>query len=209
MLTSMCLRRNRDVISLPGITETICEPTFTKREKVIYDGRVTLLKNAITKETNRGPRDRGSSRKPVLEAVLRLRIFCNIGLVGNLELDQMFSLLQQEDETNCYSCEKGILSLGGDGSGEKPRMTHCYRVVCGTCVPSVERSRNGTDCPACFKKHEGNLFLDFEAATIRNEDDGEEELLRSNHPWPSKLLAVTEDLARHLESEKRYTSSLN
>lgn len=198
MLTSICLRRSRDIISLPGITEEICEPAFTKQERALYDGRVALLKKSITKETNRGPNDKEFASKPVLEAVLRLRIFCNVGLIGKLEVDQLFSLLQQESDTNCRWCDVAVGSMDGDGMPEKPRITHCYHIVCGECIPAVQKSRNPSECPICSEKHEGEIFLDFA------EGEGDEDMKsQAKQPWPSKLVAVAQNLAEHVEAEKR------
>lgn len=198
MLTSMCLRRSRDIISLPGIAEEICEPAFTKQEKALYDGRVALLKKSITKETNRGPKDKEAASKPVLEAVLRLRIFCNVGLVGRLKSDHLFSLLQQESDTNCRWCDIAVGTMDGDEMSERPRITHCYHLVCGECIPSVQKSRNPSECPICSAKHEGDIFLDFV-----EREDGENVESQAKQPWPSKLLAVSQNLAEHLEAEKR------
>jgi SWI/SNF-related matrix-associated actin-dependent regulator of chromatin subfamily A3 len=202
VLTSMCLRRSRDIISLPGITEEICEPSFTQQEKALYDGRVALLNQSLTKETNRGPKDKEFGSKPVLEAVLRLRIFCNVGLVGKLESDHLFSLLQQESDTNCRWCDVAVGTMDGDEMSERPRITHCYHIVCGECVPSVQKASHPSECPICSEKHEGDIFLDFA------EREGDEHMgSQVKQAWPSKLVAVAQNLVEHVQAEKRFALS--
>lgn len=199
MLTSMCLRRNRSIIDLPGVHESIFELAFTRQERMLYDSHVILLKKSITQATDRGSQNKEFSHRPILEAILRLRIFCNVGVVGKLEVDQLFGLMQQGGDTNCSWCDNEVGAMNEGESINRPQITHCCSIICGECVPAMETSRNGLECPLCLEKHKGDLFLSFGGDKEREKTD-----LNSNYSWPSKLLAVAQNLIEHIDTEKRY-----
>lgn len=156
-------------------------------------------------EINRGPKDKKRSHTPILEALLRLRIFCNVGLLQEgetirsraIEPDEMLSLVQLEGDLSCCLCGEEVDSFAEDGSDGKSRMTHCYRIVCRECVPSI---LNESRCPICRKEEDVDVLLNIDETceSVEKADS------RSKQLWPSKMLAVAEDLTAHLSEEKRF-----
>ncbi|CAG9987784.1 unnamed protein product [Clonostachys byssicola] len=205
LLSSMCLRRKQSVISLPGVTEVKHEVQFSEREKSAHKAILIACKKSAMASANQ-PNEKKSA-KATLQGILRMRMFCNVGFevggssVGEMsEPDQVLSLLQQSGDAKCYSCAADIHDLS-----ENARISHCYSAACGECAPDLqsEAANGGADrnCPMCKKKCDGNIFLDA-SSTPETCIEGELPLPDLGRVWPSKLLAVLQDLKENLEKEK-------
>ncbi|KAL8370100.1 hypothetical protein RB595_000460 [Gaeumannomyces hyphopodioides] len=145
ILSSICLRRSKDIMpQSQGHVDEYRKPKFTAIELGQYNTLTTACKNAIAISAKRSAgAAAANSEHTIMEALLRLRIFCNNGEAAyrlNLSSiltrggrgssrsppDEVLSYLQQKGEASCFLCTVDIVSLGpgvsdggnsGSGSG--------------------------------------------------------------------------------------------
>ena len=213
LLRSMCLRRSRDILDLPGLTDCTNEPSFTREERQVYNGIMASCKNSIAEAINQDQNARGRSHKPILEALLQLRIFCNVGLGSKYvsdnwlsEPENLLNILQQGGDACCWSCNNEISDLG-DGDTSGTRITKCYALICERCFSSVKmltkRSKTAQKCPVCLKDHDGGIFLHFDRNMTSSEKAEDLNKPSVHKTWPSKLLEVVKDITEHFDTDKR------
>lgn len=166
ILSNICLRRNKDIMPLSqGQVYEYRKPEFTPREREQYHALELACKRAIAisgKRTSTSSAD--GDHHTVMEALLRLRIFCNNGATAKaLDLagfmtrgnkageksskslpDEMLSFMQKRGEAMCYYCSVGIIALGPSTVGDDncgtdvgqsvATLTRCWHLVCSECV---------------------------------------------------------------------------
>ncbi|KAH9437555.1 hypothetical protein MCOR02_001211 [Pyricularia oryzae] len=166
ILSNICLRRNKDIMPLSqGQVYEYRKPEFTPREREQYHALELACKRAIAisgKRTSTSSAD--GDHHTVMEALLRLRIFCNNGATAKaLDLagfmtrgnkageksskslpDEVLSFMQQRGEAMCYYCSVGIIALGPSTVGDDncgtdvgqsvATLTRCWHLVCSECV---------------------------------------------------------------------------
>ena len=209
LLGSICLRRPKDILCLFGLTVEERRPKFSALERQEYNdllrkGRVALdlaLSGHNSKETH----------QKVIEALLRLRLYCNNGLSpgkdspssSSLDSEDVLSFLQQSGEVICKYCSCDILSLDVVENSDFVHMTECRLLICGECIlqyqQELKKSRkNGEQlCPFCSGKNcKDNLF--------RKDSKVRERELAAREVYPSKLLTLLDDIQRNPLHEKRY-----
>jgi len=207
ILSSICLRRNKTVLPNQEHTkfETIT-PVFTAQERREYRGLELACKRAIT-IGSRGLGD-GKTHHMVMEALFRLRIFCNNGpladpgsttfsaLKPSAHPDEMLSLLQQSSEALCTYCSVDILSIGGSADTNSGCLTQCGRAVCGECYedPYCSGHCKGEPfvCPLCHTEHEVDSLKGSESVAQG----------ASEKQWPSKIAAVVQNVQAHYLGNK-------
>lgn len=199
LLGSICLRRNKTVLSLPQTTEHIFELDFSPGERERYNYLLHACEEAVKVAISGHKMEK--KRHTVLEEILRLRLFCNNGLLFNTSDPYLFtnpeeavSLLEQAGEAVCYYCESDVLSFGLSGDTTSGCLTQCRKVVCGDCISRYKVTGPSPKCPICGVLHEPAI------ATPRNDD------LSCIPPvveYPSKLKKLCEDISIHKHEEKR------
>ncbi|KAL8359454.1 hypothetical protein RB601_007831 [Gaeumannomyces tritici] len=141
ILSSICLRRSKDIMpQSQGHVEEYRKPKFTATELGQYNTLTTACKNAIAISAKKTAGVAAASNEhTIMEALLRLRMFCNNGEAAyrlNLSSiltrgsrgssrslpDEVLSYLQQKGEASCCYCSVDIVSLGpsvsdGENSG--------------------------------------------------------------------------------------------
>ncbi|KAK2470510.1 hypothetical protein H9L39_18127 [Fusarium oxysporum f. sp. albedinis] len=149
IISTICLRRNKSIMPSQGYDIEDRRPEFSQEERQEYRRLELACKRMIT-VTGKGHGDEKTHHK-VMEALLRLRIFCNNGLVqdrrfkgGGLSLlsrpDEVLSFLQQGDEAICAHCSIDILSVGNPSEPDSASLTPCWHVVCAGVIFSFYKS---------------------------------------------------------------------
>ncbi|KAF2466886.1 uncharacterized protein BDR25DRAFT_305757 [Lindgomyces ingoldianus] len=204
LLQTICLRRTRELLDLPEPIRQIRRIPLTDLERTEYNN--LLLQGRAQIDMAVSGRRKGRVNSTVLESLLKLRLFCNngnenvalhTGLTGLPEdPDEALSYLQQLDQNVCAYCTGTIYSLndatdtdGGTFAGK------CPHLVCHNCSPQHRAQKQG--CPTCVletNNHSENILSE----SMPNN----EWVLNSYHsnsyprPYPSKLLALIQDLRR-------------
>jgi SWI/SNF-related matrix-associated actin-dependent regulator of chromatin subfamily A3 len=189
------------------------EPNFeaknielTSEERNQYRVLEFGLKRAIDIAKNN--RNSKGTHRTVLEALLRLRLFCNHGLdSGNPNQTQfpsdqegLLSLLQQGSEAMCSYCYCDILEMASPDGEDAVMITPCQGLVCRECVSQFQSSLDKKyTCPLCKCEHNfSEVNLGDQAKTNMEAP--------SREVYPSKILALLEDVQSYYTSDKRFVS---
>jgi SWI/SNF-related matrix-associated actin-dependent regulator of chromatin subfamily A3 len=197
LLGSICLRRQQ---SFPSKTEII-RPAFSVTEKKDYVTFGVVCKQALQAAVN--TRNSAASHQNILKKLLRLREFCNgITAAGDNNPEHVFSLLQQSGNTCCYYCSIDIPDLdtgAGDEAGSIA-ITECQKLVCSDpdCVSQYRDALNTRQggqpsCPFCGVEHATENLL-FGQTSKENANTAS--------AFPSKLLALLDNVKEHMDKEK-------
>lgn len=200
LVGAICLRRNKSTLSFSQSVERIHEVELSASESQAYRKLGDAWRKAID-EAISGYKSK-EAHQTVLEALLRMRMFCNNGEVLRMdcfdaltEPDQLGSLLQQQGEAVCYHCSCDILLFSDSKMSDSGVVTECRSVVCGDCVPRYEEeARKRGACTICKRLH----VLPSDVRNGVTNQDGLED-----RPFPSKLLTLCKDIERHRTENKR------
>ncbi|KAI3572908.1 DNA repair and recombination protein RAD5C [Fusarium oxysporum f. sp. albedinis] len=201
IISTICLRRNKSIMPSQGYDIEDRRPEFSQEERQEYRRLELACKRMIT-VTGKGHGDEKTHHK-VMEALLRLRIFCNNGLVqdrrfkgGGLSLlsrpDEVLSFLQQGDEAICAHCSIDILSVGNPSEPDSASLTPCWHVVCAGCVQqhkSAPGNAGSYVCSLCQSQHPIHEV---------SPQDHAEQLGGATHV-PSKIRCLVDDLSTYIE----------
>jgi SWI/SNF-related matrix-associated actin-dependent regulator of chromatin subfamily A3 len=196
LLSSICLRRNKLILSLPPDTEYVHCLDFTLRERAEYrrieHDCIEALDRAVSghkvKETH----------QTILETWLRLRLFCNNGNVVRsappfMDAEEEMSLLEASGSAACYYCGSELESLGGPTDPSSGLVTACNRAVCGECIFTYKIG-DSANCFVCQTQRCPGI-----GATTRSAE-GHLDLVQE---YPTKMLALCEDVEKHISQGKK------
>ncbi|KAI1387873.1 SNF2 family N-terminal domain-containing protein [Hypoxylon trugodes] len=156
LLGSICLRRNTSVLSLLGVNFTTCRIDLSSEEQQTYNGLALDCKSSIDKAIS-CENVRGSAKNPILKALLKMRIFCNLGLDIGTNLTTSEGLngasgpRQQKIDTECIYCESRSSTVF---DSESCSPIDNPELICTQCVSRLEHevaekrsvnSRSGRD----------------------------------------------------------------
>ncbi|KAK8044974.1 SNF2-related protein [Apiospora rasikravindrae] len=205
LLGSICLRRNRSIMSGPGYCTETVRPEFDQAERENYRSLEFRVRHAVM-TTERSTRSK-QAHHMIMEALLRLRMFCNIGLAAvpssagsgestfSLQPDEILAMLQQAGEAMCFYCSADIESLGNMNAYDSGILTQCSSLVCSDCVSQYHeefKSLPTPRCPICNFEHE--------IAELTPKPNGVGTYTQLN--FPSKVEALLEDVQNHYLSKK-------
>jgi SWI/SNF-related matrix-associated actin-dependent regulator of chromatin subfamily A3 len=201
LLGAICLRRNRGILPLPPIQDCHREVRFSPHERQGYQRLGHRMREAIDIAVS-GHKAK-EAHQTVLEALLRMRIFCNNGdflkdgRVKTLtEPEEIGSLLQQRGEAVCHYCSCDIVSFAKIGDEISGIVTTCQHAVCGECLGRFQKERGDeTTCPICHLSHP--------APNEASNSEPHQEFAE-DQSFPSKLIALYEDIERSRGEGKRY-----
>ncbi|KAI2628484.1 SNF2 family N-terminal domain-containing protein [Hypoxylon sp. NC1633] len=193
LLGSICLRRSTSVLPLLGVTFLTCRPILSPKERDAYNGLALACRRSID-EAISCQKTRQSGRKPIIEALLRMRIFCNLGLGMDIdgksilnEPDEIISLLQQSGEAVCASCN-----------------THCDIMDCVQIAHLTES--HDLLCAECATQHSQKTSNGHEAIPGRDQEAPKPNVVDDTNPscWEgsSKLKALLENIKQRDPEEK-------
>jgi SWI/SNF-related matrix-associated actin-dependent regulator of chromatin subfamily A3 len=200
LLGSICLRRNKSLLPFSQPVECIEEVKFSHGERQAYHRLGSTWREAIDLAVS-GHKSK-EAHQTVLEALLRMRIYCNNGdFFGDdsadtwTEPEELGSLLQQRGETVCHYCSCDVLSFGNVADSSSGVITVCHCVVCGDCVGRYEEeTRKECVCPICKALH---------TLPTKTPSGGARQYILKNRVFPSKLKMLCEDIERHKPESKR------
>ncbi|KAI0894307.1 SNF2 family N-terminal domain-containing protein [Annulohypoxylon nitens] len=202
LLGSICLRRNKSVLASPGVTNEHCQVEFTPHEREQYELLELTFKRAINFAAN-GPVN-GPRHHRVMEALLRLRIFCNngpevsgtmSGFGSDSQSDEILSILQQGDAAICSYCSCDILSASRQEDSQEGYLTRCLRLVCCECTTQyrIEHQGSGSGiCPLCKSQHAFEELGNDHAAFSGSE----------KRQYPSKIKTLVQRIEMHYLQDK-------
>jgi SWI/SNF-related matrix-associated actin-dependent regulator of chromatin subfamily A3 len=163
LLKCICLRRRKELLKLP-------EPQLCQYLLKLSDAEQDEY--ASIGETHRQAIDDAVSGyktaeayQGMLQALLRLRLLCNHGLLEKRsqsaatrvleDPDETLSLLQQSDQAICAYCSCDITSIGDDNDPGSGLFLACSHLLCLGCVLQLKqrlvKSKEGSKshCPVC------------------------------------------------------------
>lgn len=198
LLASICLRRTRELINLPEpVKETrILELTGLEREQyntIIFDSK-RVIQMAVSRRGNR------KVNTAVLQSLLRLRLFCNHGVMTHDQFsqvlptdpDEILSFLQQKDEALCVYCSNIIYAINDLRSNDLDGgflIKECMHLVCLGCMPQFLSEKR--QCPQCAL---GAADRDYEISSITLASNTNE---LPQGVYPPKLRAFLNDVHQH------------
>lgn len=204
ILSAICLRRNKSILPMHKYNVEDRRPCFQPHEREQYHQLELTFKRAIS-ISSKG-RLGGKSYPRVMEALLRLRMFCNNGAAAGLGFrtrpDEILSFLQQSGEAICADCAIDVLSIGSASDMNSGHITPCWRVLCGECSQRhiqerAESSNAEYSCGFCSSMHR---------TPSGDEEESQITPSPSREKHSSKIQCLVEDVRAHYQGHKWYDS---
>jgi SWI/SNF-related matrix-associated actin-dependent regulator of chromatin subfamily A3 len=209
LLQTVCLRRTRELLNLPEPIPKIRRLSLAPHEQTEYKDLLCRCRVDIDMAVS-GQR-KGKINSTVLESLLKLRLYCNNGLVASTtnvhgsglptDPDEALAYLQQIDRNICAYCSATIYSLndaaGADGAA---LLRSCQHLVCRTCMPHHRAQKQ--QCPACIAGEE----LPLPSNSIVSTQAQQPGVTPCRTSFPTKLQALLADISRDT-SHKRYEAN--
>ena len=207
LLGSICIRRSKSLLKCFAYKEENRRLDFTAEEYQRYKSlEITFnqaIKVAITARSNKVTHHR------IMEALLRLRMFCNNGaaMQSNLrdsvcEADEVLSLLHQCGKAICGICSCDILLVDNSSKSGPVYLTQCQRAICAECIVQYSEECKSSDdaskwsCSLCHEKHSRQYSV------LGRDVDNVPTERASPQDFPSKLRALLEDIQANYLQEK-------
>ncbi|KAJ0372873.1 hypothetical protein COL26b_008881 [Colletotrichum chrysophilum] len=161
LLESLCLRRTKELLELPGLEEVTKELVFSTRERDQYDKTKEILMRTIKQKVGEVEK---SSKFGLFQANLQLRILCNHGTYQKPfswhrrayrldEREAVVSALGQNAEITCDGCHQPMPILGSSRLRNEFEE-QCAHVFCSECLDQSDYSAGAISpqarhCPVC------------------------------------------------------------
>ncbi|KAJ5090486.1 hypothetical protein N7532_009170 [Penicillium argentinense] len=196
LLHAVCIRRTRELIGIPDPDPQVKKLSMSQSERVQYRDLLQDCKMKIDMAVS-GKR-KGKLNSTVLESLLALRLFCNNGKMASkmpVDLDEVFSLLQQSGEDFCVYCDRKVhgISSRNDEAGidEATMLPDCGHLVCQGCL--AEHLQKGR-CHGCKEYNTGPRSYDAVRHAANHQATGEHGHHVPRESYPTKLLALLNDI---------------
>lgn len=210
LLDSVCLgRRISSIFPNLGINYVECRPSMSLSERQAYDELAMNCSQSIKEAVNHAS---GTSKIVlILKAILKLRTFCNTGLmypfVGktNKELarpDELISLRQQNGDAICAECSALLPSSGIDKVVGSDSIM--YNLRCQNCIENV-----GGNGPS--KDDDDDLSIediDIMQGVVYSAPSTAKPGNPNGKAYPSKLRALLKDVQEHHSQSKRFVGRM-
>lgn len=203
LLCCICMRRSKRVLPGLGCVTTNVRPEFSEQERQQYIGLEIAFRSAITLAI--GSKSKNGTHHRVMEALLRLRMFCNNGLGGSStaatalashahqDADEVLSLLQQAGKAMCSYCSCAIVSVSSHVDSDAAYLTQCLGLVCHECIAQYRSEFQAgavAICPLCKRQHQ-----------IDDKSPDETEVT-PQPTYPSKIRQLVQDVSTHYMRDK-------
>lgn len=203
LLSCICMRRSKKVLPGLGCVTTDVRPEFSEQERQQYIGLEIAFRSAITLAI--GSKSKNGTHHRVMEALLRLRMFCNNGLGGSStaatavvshahqDADEVLSLLQQAGKAMCSYCSCDIVSVSSHIDSDAAYLTQCLGLVCHECIAQYRSEFQAgavAICPLCKRQHQ-----------IDDKSPDETEVT-PQPTCPSKIRQLVQDVSTHYMRDK-------
>ncbi|KAK7750833.1 hypothetical protein SLS62_007232 [Diatrype stigma] len=212
---SLCLRRTKDILTLPGVKEEIRRLDFSQEEREHYEGTVKILDRSIRERV--GQYDQ-VSKFGLFQAHLQLRILCNHGTYQKAfswkrsrvrDTNEALTVdLGMDVEVRCNGCEQLRPLVGPSNTSSKD----CGHFLCSSCQGDYEGSwgLDSVKCPLCsLKGRDGQGQLTGASFDAPNHTDppethkSREDGYFNKNGTSAKMKALIEDVKRDQEKVKR------
>ena len=231
LLQSICLRRTRALISTLEPVVEVRKLQLSAAEADDYREIKEKCKREIDIAVS--TRERGKAKHTLLQSLLKLRLFCNNGILEELNTskcsdlewdpDETLTMLQQEDMALCAYCSSNVFLIK---SPEEHHTEHntgiamkCSHLICGACQQLYSfnsEEQTGAYHPQCTICREsagvrsGTTPQRESIAKPINISTGAAEMrtpdfhVRTKKAvYPSKLIALVDDVRSDAGMEKR------
>ena len=200
LLGAICLRRNKAVLPVSQTEEYVHRVQLSRTERQAYERLGYSWKQAI--ELAVGGHKTKEAHQTVLEALLRMRIYCNNGdYLGDAcasvltEPDEFGSLLQQDGNGSCHYCACDVLTFSSVQDNSSGFATPCHHAVCSDCYERyMQAMRDHGRCPICGSHHTIPA-----APSCENLPPQQAE----RQPFPPKIRILCDDIRRYMHQSKR------
>ncbi|OCL02283.1 hypothetical protein AOQ84DRAFT_369386 [Glonium stellatum] len=209
LLAAVCLRRTRTVLPLLEPAENIVPLDFSSAETERYKDFETICRRAIDKAIS--GHNVKKAHQCVLEAILRLRLFCNHGLTEAMgsefpqgfpsDLENAYSILQTQNVTTCAYCSNDVSFISNGHDLTPPALTGCHHLLCENCVPkyrkapeAIQNKSSIKECPVCHFRYQNEVFIPLGSSPRTVAVEG--------RPHPTKLLAIVDNIIQHIQQDK-------
>lgn len=202
LLSSICLRRTKQVAGLPEPITQTHELYFTPTERNDYEN----LLEQIGKRIDLGVSGHDAHSSPIIfQAMLQLRLFCNHGRIytsssAENDLEDALEFLQQNDEASCVFCSRAIYSINDRPDTDGGHLiTPCTHLACRSCHKQMSQEST-TTCPSCAA---GDIEMTVQKVSSRMKTSTFEDTspiqqaMRQSIEYPTKLLTFVDDISQH------------
>lgn len=156
LMHSICIRRSKDSLNLPERNLHIVDVALTPSESIEYERIKTEARNLLEKTTITSGKG-GKGYFNILQLILKLRLFCNLGLSLSRQCaTASLPALEEEGDTTCISCNLETQDREYAGRGQVVvYVTACSHVFCSECFPEYKAALSCTPggssvtCPLC------------------------------------------------------------
>ncbi|KAI0438617.1 SNF2 family N-terminal domain-containing protein [Xylaria telfairii] len=212
LLESICLRRcTLSILPSLGVSFTENRPYLSDVERRGYNELNIWCNQQIKAAVNSG--STGAKNKRIVIAILKLRMFCNTGLLspmesllngiqdeGQFKPDELISLLQQCGEALCTNCQTEVSSSDADAYFEERQHLAGRLLKCQECAQSTSNTQDAENFDETQSLVSGDMMqgIQFEhdhtSASTSN-------VIRQIS-YPSKVLSLVEDIKTHCCQDK-------
>lgn len=226
LLDSLCLRRTKERLHLPGRRDRVVEIILTEAERKQYNDTKKMMDRIIR---HKAGVYEGHNAFNMFQAMLQLRILCNHGTfqryfswnrISNRDMrEAAVSALGNDSEISCSACKLPMPVLGSNRI-HNSFLEQCSHVLCSECLEGLFGNHSSPGiikhCPMCEHtgtgsknaKLPGNVHDSFSQdfrLYLENLNDvsegNDDEYFRWNG-HSSKMEALVRDIAHNLWSTK-------
>jgi SWI/SNF-related matrix-associated actin-dependent regulator of chromatin subfamily A3 len=160
VLSPICLRRTKALLNLPHPRSVDFVVTFSAAEMEFRNNLLRQVRRRLDAAVS-GHVD-AKTNQTMLHAILKLRIFCNLGTFMPpiddrsdkyyLDPDEALTLLQEEGRAVCACCSTEVASINQERDLASAVLGRCSHVLCVACrgVPLDVSDRTADyKCPKC------------------------------------------------------------
>lgn len=210
VLSPICLRRTKALLDLPDPRSVKHVLAFSAAESEGYETILRQMRRRLDAAVS-GHVD-VKTNQTMLHALLKLRIFCNLGtfmpLVDDqiddsyLDPDEALTLLQEEGRAMCVNCSTEVVIINQERDLSSGVLGSCSHILCAVCRQSSTDERDRTEnynCPKCDERFTEKVLL----SPGVSQSDPEPAITRS-----TKLEKLIQDLSSSLGKEKSIVFSV-
>ena len=211
LLDSLCLRRTKEVLNLPGQEEIPRFINFSREERQQYDTTKDSMNRAIRQQCGESFRRHDFG---LFQTILQLRIVCNHGTFQDpfnwakqrnrdFEREVVADMLSGSGRVTCSSCGQPM-EVHGNGSLYRT-YDECVHVCCFECLTSsphgdLDTSELAEACPLC--KDSGIISKMSKGRRSENNTSFREDYFRAGG-FSSKMTAMVHDVSKDVRTTKR------
>ncbi|GAW22840.1 hypothetical protein ANO14919_123840 [Xylariales sp. No.14919] len=207
---SLCLRRNKDILCLPGTDERERPLRFSPEEMKQYQSTLKTLQRSVSEKVGQYEKHREFG---LFQAQLQLRILCNHGTYQKpfswkrnmLQLDESLAIESGTSfEARCDGCEQPRPAL-------VLTTNSCGHFVCASCLEYLEdilKPADSMPCPRCHYKDLAKCLRTDAIPTRNNRHSGHRRdalnrrMYFKDVGFSTKMNALVEDVKDRMEEMK-------